>query len=620
MDANSQKTLRHTLNRIIDVNTSDINTARRCRLLNILLASMFLLTLLSLITIYVIELFWAETLGMKRDENLQLYLWIWGILTGYAFFYFLNKKFPNGSAGFLFLFFLQISFAFSDEPAQLIDGRSLYVFTIPILLSSVLIKPYFSFIFAGLTILELNLLALSAGLTPQPIPYFAFIFLAMIAWLSASAMENAIKDLQALNLELDLRVAERTQDLLEANTQLQREIIEREQAEETIRQYADIVDTMQVGMYIVQAGDMQDKTSLHITAANPAALVFSGRSIKDSVGQPISGTGSIFNAKNFEQKCLAVIDSGIPAEVESIFKTSDGDLSEAYNIKIFPLTEESAGILFESILEKKLAEEQLLSMNTQLEERVRQRTRELETSNRELEAFSYTVSHDLRSPLRAINGYSNILLEDYYKDLPAPAQSLLRKIIASAAEMSALIDGLLSFSRTGRAEIRRQVIDTNLLVAEAWEIVLAESLQDGQIKFQCANLPPCKADPILLRQVFINLLSNAVKYSRNSQPAFIQVDWHEEDNKVVYAIRDNGVGFDMAYANKLFGVFQRLHHADEFEGTGIGLATSKRIITRHGGKIWAESELGKGSTFYFTLGGSQISAPITKDFTPAKTA
>lgn len=620
MDANSPKTLWQTLNKIIDVKTSDINTARRCRLLNILLVTMLLLTLLSLITIYIIELFWAETLGMKRDENLQLYLWIWGILAGYVFFYFLNRKFPNGSAGFLFLIFLQIAFAFSDEPAQLIDGRSLYVFTIPILLSSVLIRPYFSFIFAGLTILELNLLAFFIDLPPQPIPYFSFVFLALIAWLSASAMEKAIKDLQALNLELDLRVAERTQDLLEANNQLQREMIEREQAEETVRQYADIVNTMQVGMYIVQAHGAQEKTSLRIAAVNPAALVFSGRSIEDSIGQPITGMGSIFNAKYFEQKCLAVIHSGIPTEFESILNTPDGDLNEAHNIKIFPLTEESAGILFESILEKKLAEEQLLSMNTQLEERVRQRTRQLETTNRELEAFSYTVSHDLRSPLRAINGYSNILIEDFYKDLPAPAQSLLGKVIASAAEMSALIDGLLSFSRTSRVEIRRQVIDTNLLVAEAWEIVLVESSQERQIKFECTNLPPCKADPILLRQVFINLLSNAVKYSRNSQPAFIQVDWLEENNKVVYAVRDNGVGFDMVYANKLFGVFQRLHHADEFEGTGIGLATSKRIITRHGGKIWAESELGKGATFYFTLGGSQISAPLTEDFTPVKTA
>jgi signal transduction histidine kinase len=395
-------------------------------------------------------------------------------------------------------------------------------------------------------------------------------------------------------------VAERTQDLLEANTQLQREIIEREQAEETVRQYADIVNTMQVGMYIIRACNLQDTSCLRIAAANPAALVFSGTSIEESIGQPLRKAGSIFNAKNFAQKCLTVIETGTPTEIESLIKNSKGELMEAYDIKIFWLTPGSAGVLFENILEKKLAEEQLRLFNTQLEERVKQRTIELEAANKELEAFSYTVSHDLRSPLRAIGGYSHILLNDFAEDLPAPARSFLDNIIASTNQMSTLIDGLLTFSRTSRAEIHRQAIDTNALAAEAWQAILAESPHQS-IDFHCADLPPCRADRTLLRQVFVNLLSNAVKYSRNSDPAKIEINWLQQRKEIVYFVRDNGAGFDMKYSNKLFGVFQRLHHADEFEGTGIGLATSQRIVHRHGGKIWAESERGKGATFYFTI-------------------
>jgi signal transduction histidine kinase len=591
---------RQLVDALIEVKTHDPDDARRRRLLNIILTGLFLLSLLTLILIIAIEILWAENFGIVEGENTWLYTWILAIMAGYVFFYFLNRKLPNGIAGFLFLLFLLISFAFSDETVQLVDGRSLYVFTIPILLSSVLVRPYFSFIFAGLTIVELNLLAQSAGLIPQPIPYFAFVFLALLSWLSSSAMETAIENLRELNLELDLRVAERTQDLLEANTQLQREIIEREQAEETVRQYADIVNTMQVGMYIIRACNLQDTSCLRIAAANPAALVFSGTSIEESIGQPLRKAGSIFNAKNFAQKCLTVIETGTPTEIESLIKNSKGELMEAYDIKIFWLTPGSAGVLFENILEKKLAEEQLRLFNTQLEEHVKQRTIELEAANKELEAFSYTVSHDLRSPLRAIGGYSHILLNDFAEDLPAPARSFLDNIIASTNQMSTLIDGLLTFSRTSRAEIHRQAIDTNALAAEAWQAILAESPHQS-IDFHCADLPPCRADRTLLRQVFVNLLSNAVKYSRNSDPAKIEINWLQQRKEIVYFVRDNGAGFDMKYSNKLFGVFQRLHHADEFEGTGIGLATSQRIVHRHGGKIWAESERGKGATFYFTI-------------------
>lgn len=605
---NPLKKLIRFINALLEVQGQDSDDVRRRKLLNIILFSLFVLTFLGLLLSMAIEFLWAEELHMKPGENTELYFWILGVMGACSIFYYANRKLSNGLTGFIFLVFLTIIFAFSDETAELVDGRSLYVFTIPIILSSMLVRPYFSFVFAGLCVLELYVLAISADITPQPLPYFAFIFLALLSWLSATAMENAIKELRELNLQLDLRVAERTQDLLEANTQLQREIIEREQAEETVRQYADIVNTMQVGMYIVRADGLRKKNNLKIVAANPAALVFSGKTIEESIGQPIYQAGNVFGAKNFSQKCLAVIKTGVPTELESLIKDPDDELREAYNVKILPLTQDSVGILFENIIEKKLAEEQLRLFNTQLEKRVQQRTIELKTANKELESFSYTVSHDLRSPLRAIDGYSHILLDDFSDDLSVPARIFLDKIIRGVGQMAALIDGLLDFSRTSRAEIRRQNVALNEVVSEAWQVVTATPQPQQKIDFQCGQLPPCFADRTLIRQVFINLLSNAVKYSRHRESAQIQVDFLLDNKEIIYFVRDNGVGFDMKYSHKLFGVFQRLHHSDEFEGTGIGLATSHRIITRHGGKIWAEAQPDNGATFYFTI-GTQNSSP-----------
>ena len=589
------------INTLLEVQSHDSDDARRRKLLNIILLSLFSLTFLALILAFIVEIFWSEQLGMLAGDNLPLYFWILGVMISCCIFYYINRKLSKGTAGFLFLLFLMVAFAFSDETIELVDGRSLYVFTIPIILASMLVKPSFSFVFAGITVLELYLLAVANNIVPQPLPYFAFIFLALLSWLSARAVENAIAELRNLNKRLDLRVMERTQDLLEANTLLQREITDRKQAEETVRQYADIVDTMQVGMYILRANDLQDENSLHIIAANPAALNFAGKTADKVIGQPLTSDRFILSEKSFTQKYIDVIKTGKPANIEALNTSPEGCLLEAYSVKIFALTPDSAGILFENILERKRAEEQLRLFNTQLEERVLQRTTELETANKELESFSYTVSHDLRSPIRAIGGYSHILLDEFSEDLPAPARLFLRKIIEGARQMSTLIDDLLSFSRTSRAEIHYHTIDLNDLVAEAWQAVIATP-PSQPVNFHCGELPPCCADRALLKQVFINLLSNAVKYSRDRNPAQVEVDFMLDNNQIIYFVRDNGAGFDMQYSHKLFGVFQRLHHSDEFEGTGIGLATSQRIITRHGGKIWTEAEPEKGATFYFTIG------------------
>ena len=236
-----------------------------------------------------------------------------------------------------------------------------------------------------------------------------------------------------------------------------------------------------------------------------------------------------------------------------------------------------------------------------LEERVAQRTAALEAKNKELEAFSYSVSHDLRAPLRAVNGFAKILKEDFADILPQEAQNHLTKISNAGKNMGKLIDELLAFSQIGRNQIKKQTIDLNKIVHTCIESLASEK-ENRRLEWHLADLPPAQTDPVLIQQVYTNLLTNAIKYSRACNPACIEVGSFEKQKKTVYFVRDNGAGFDMKYANKLFGVFQRLHREDEFEGIGIGLAIVQRIIHGHGGRVWAESEVGKGATFYFTLG------------------
>jgi PAS domain S-box-containing protein len=246
------------------------------------------------------------------------------------------------------------------------------------------------------------------------------------------------------------------------------------------------------------------------------------------------------------------------------------------------------------------AAEEVNRLNAELEQRVRDRTAELETANHELESFSYSVSHDLRAPLRHITGFVSMLKARSDTKLDAESRDLLQSIMASADRMSRLIEALLALSRTGRTELHKQRVSLDQLLRSV-RAELQDESRDRKIDWRVEPLPDVEGDPELLRQVLVNLLSNALKYTRPRPIPRIEIAAHREGNNIVCDVRDNGVGFDPRYTGKLFGVFQRLHRANEFEGTGIGLATIRLIIQRHGGRVWAEGEADKGATFHFSL-------------------
>jgi len=415
-------------------------------------------------------------------------------------------------------------------------------------------------------------------------------------------------------------------------SKIARDITERKQAEESLHEKSkaleaqtlmlqSVLDSMTEGLAAV---DEQGKFVIW----NAAAERILGMGATDLPNPEWTGHYGLFLADTvtpFPTEQLPVLRAirGEVCTTEMFVRNSQLGEGNWIEVSAGPLKDKN-GIVrggvaaFRDTTQRRADEREIRKLNDELEQRVIERTAQLETANKELEAFSYSVSHDLRAPLRHIGGFSKMLMEEFGSTLDPTAQHYLDRIQSGTQKMGLLVDELLNLARVGRSALNRQATNLNTILAEVIAILQPES-EGRQVEWVVADLPAVECDPILIRQVFQNLLANALKFTRPRAdvgvshenvrgekpalpPAVIEVSCAKEDGQPVFMVRDNGIGFDMKYVDKLFGVFQRLHRAEDFEGTGIGLATVQRIVQKHGGRVWAEAEVGKGAAFSFTLG------------------
>ena len=399
--------------------------------------------------------------------------------------------------------------------------------------------------------------------------------------------------------EMEAEIFRRAQQIQEVNNQLQRELDARKQAEELLRASEERFHLMvkHVKDYAIFMLDAEG----HVATWNAGAERIKGYRADEIIGRHFSCfyTPDDVQAGKPEQLLKEAETKG-RCEEEGWRVRKDG--AQFWANVVFTALRDQHGTLLgftkvtQDITERKRAEQE-----------IQQNSVALEAANKELDAFSYSVAHDLRAPLRAIDGFSRILLEEHAPTLAPEAQHHLNVVRRNSQRMGLLIDDLLAFSRLSRQPLNRQLVRSADLARQCVDELRAEQ-QGRRVEIAIGDLPACQADPVLLKQVWINLLANALKYTRKQEVAVIEVGSREQAGACVYFVKDNGVGFDMQYGDKLFGVFQRLHRPEDYEGTGVGLAIVQRIIHRHGGRVWAEAAVNQGATFYFTFEGTTPNA------------
>lgn len=424
-----------------------------------------------------------------------------------------------------------------------------------------------------------------------------FAIAALVSGLVSSKLKHRETSLRQIRNELEARVKERMAELKKTNEALVAEIAERKRAEEMLREQARLLDLTHDTVFVRDMNDI-------ITYWNRGAEELYGWSREEAVGKISHQLTQTTFPANLDEITAELLHTG-RWEGELIHAKRDG--TKIIVASRWSLQQDGQGrpvAILETnndITERKRVEEEIHQLNEQLEQRVIERTTELEATNKELEAFAYSISHDLRAPLRHMVGYTELLHKNAFSVVNEKSRRYIMTILESAKQMGTLIDDLLAFSRVGRVEMQKTLISLEQLVKEALIEINGET--DGRnIAWRIGKLPNVYGDRSMLRLALVNLISNAVKFTRTRPQAEIEIgSINGKEDAIVVFIKDNGVGFDMKYANKLFGVFRRLHPDEEFEGTGIGLANVQRIIHRHGGRVWAESSVDRGAKFYFSV-------------------
>jgi PAS domain S-box-containing protein len=403
------------------------------------------------------------------------------------------------------------------------------------------------------------------------------------------------KETAALNKhvkEMEWDILKRSEEIQKLNAELEFKVNERADAlMKTEKKLKNTTDKMMEGMQIIS----RDWRYLYI---NEAAAEQGRATQEELLGHTMMEKyPGIENSELFKvfEKCLK---ENKPAILTNEFPHRDGTIGW-FDLSIQPI-EEGLVILSIDVTERKKAEQELNKLNEGLEQKVLERTKQLEASNKELESFSYSVSHDLRAPLRSINGFTEIIRDNYQACFDDEGKRFMDIIVNNTHKMGKLIDDLLALSRFGRKTLSKALIDMNLIVSNIVS-ELKHEVADKEIEININPLQNIIADVDLMKQVIINLVSNALKYSSKKEKIKIEIGSFVKNNDPVFYFKDNGVGFDMLYYDKLFAVFQRLHRATDFEGTGVGLSIAQRIIDKHNGQIWAESVVNEGATFYFSV-------------------